>query len=148
MADKYSPCYSKERLPVRMLRCWWAIPFLNRHWAELHSPGFPLKEESFGWNHLFNLTPLILIFPYDSFPWYISPILLNNDAISWPILSTKIIRMENLCQLKKKIRIENLSHAWDNVLRLNQTYIMYVIVWGWCLYWYWIFVHYLNICFL
>lgn len=65
--------HSRDRLLVRMSRCWFVISLRKCVGEVPSSAGFPPNCEaslvSLGWNHRFNASPLILIFPSDSFPW-------------------------------------------------------------------------------
>lgn len=83
--------HSRDRLPIRMLRCWREIFLPRRDWDEFIFDSLPLKGEvSFGCNHFFTTTPLILIFPNDSFPMYGMASLLNNAATARLVLLAKI----------------------------------------------------------
>lgn len=78
--------YSRER--ILMLRCWSAIPLANREGSGSKSAGPPVEDVlvNFGLNHLLSVRPLILIFPWDSSPWYLIPNLLSRAPTVWPTL--------------------------------------------------------------
>jgi len=82
--------YSSERF--LMSRCWPAIPLANREGSGSKSAGAAAEDLlfSFGWNHLLNVRPLILILPWDSSPWYEIPNRLRREPTAWPILHNVI----------------------------------------------------------